>query len=295
MADVPLLLAVASGMVAAVNPCGFALLPAYLGLLLAGDDDGAATGRVVGRALFLSAAMTAGFVAVFATFGLLLAPVAGRLTERLPWLTVALGLLLVAPGVWLLTGRRLPAPRIGRGRAPALTGSASSMALFGVGYASASLTCTIGPFLAVVVSSAKAGSTAEGLLLFLAYAAGMGLVVATAAVAVSLARVSVVNRMRRTGRVVPHVAGAILILTGCYVAYYGWYEIRLAADPGQALTDPIAGAGSPLQELQHWLADGLGRLGVPAMTAVFLLVLAAAAAHRLWRQRDASARSESRQ
>ena len=33
-----LLVSFSAGLVAAVNPCGFALLPAYLGLLVLGED-----------------------------------------------------------------------------------------------------------------------------------------------------------------------------------------------------------------------------------------------------------------
>ena len=45
---------------------------------------------------------------------------------------------------------------------------------FGASYAIASLGCTIAPFLAVVVTSFRSGSTAQGLVLFLVYAGGMG-------------------------------------------------------------------------------------------------------------------------
>ncbi|MDG4856683.1 hypothetical protein P8605_00620 [Streptomyces sp. T-3] len=38
MSDLPLAIALSAGMLAAVNPCGFALLPAYLSLLILGDD-----------------------------------------------------------------------------------------------------------------------------------------------------------------------------------------------------------------------------------------------------------------
>lgn len=48
------------------------------------------------------------------------------------------------------------------------------MALFGMTYATASLGCTIAPFLAIVVSAFRSGSTGEGVALFAAYAAGMG-------------------------------------------------------------------------------------------------------------------------
>ncbi len=68
-------------MLAAVNPCGFALLPAYLTLLVVGDRvDSSFAGRLaaIGRALALTAAMTVGFVAVFGVFGLLAAPLGPR-------------------------------------------------------------------------------------------------------------------------------------------------------------------------------------------------------------------------
>ena len=44
-----LALALAAGMLAAVNPCGFALLPAYLSVLVIGDDSPARRARSVGR------------------------------------------------------------------------------------------------------------------------------------------------------------------------------------------------------------------------------------------------------
>jgi cytochrome c biogenesis protein CcdA len=74
--DAPLALALAAGTLAAVNPCGFALLPAYLSFLVIGDGD-PGRGSAVGRALAATAAMTVGFVAVFGVFGLVVAPVAG--------------------------------------------------------------------------------------------------------------------------------------------------------------------------------------------------------------------------
>jgi cytochrome c biogenesis protein CcdA len=61
------------GMVATFNPCGFAMLPAYLsyflGLENARDTDNRADATVL-RALAVGAAMTAGFVVVFGVLGL---------------------------------------------------------------------------------------------------------------------------------------------------------------------------------------------------------------------------------
>jgi len=134
----------------------------------------------------LTAAMTVGFVAVFGAFGLLAAPAADLVPEHLPWVSVAIGLILAAAGGWLLVGRQLPTLLLKIGTGPQVTRRFGSMTLFGASYAIVSLGCTIGPFLAVVVAGFRTDSIADGIGLFLAYAAGMALV----ALAVALARVS---------------------------------------------------------------------------------------------------------
>jgi cytochrome c-type biogenesis protein len=269
-----LLLALTAGMLGAVNPCGFALLPAYLSVLVAGDQpEGArASAAAVGRALRCTAALTAGYVAVFGAFGLVLAPLTGWLQPRLPWLTVVFGLGLLALGGWLLAGRSLPAPGKGM-RAPRLTGTAASMVLFGMAYAVASLGCAVGPFLAIVVSSLRAGSIGEGVALFVSYAAGMGLVIGVTALAVALVRASVVARLRRVAAYVPRFGGAVLIVAGGYVAYYGWYELRLARDLRASGKDPVVNLASGIQ---HELSGVVGRLGAGWFVLLLaVLVLAA--------------------
>lgn len=262
-------LALAAGVLAAVNPCGFALLPAYLSLLVVGDEPAPRT-AAVGRALGLTAAMTAGFVAVFGLFGLVLAPAMGFVQPRLPWFTIGLGLLLAALGGWLVAGRQLPTLPWKVSRAPALTRSWASMTLFGAAYALASLSCTIGPFLAIVVSSMRAGSPVAGVGLFLAYALGMGLVVGTLALAVALAKASLVRRLRRAAAGLSRAGGVLLVVTGCYVAWYGWYEVHVFAGRG---ADPVVVAGTALQ---HRISGTLDTAGAPIIAVVFVVLLVVA-------------------
>jgi hypothetical protein len=155
-------------------------------------------------------------------------------------------------------------------RAPALTGSAWSMVLFGAAYAIASLGCAVGPFLALVVTSLRAGSVGAGMLLFVAYAAGMGLVVGVTAVAVALVRVSLVTRARRLLGVVPRLGGAVLVASGLYVAYYGWYELRLARDLRLAGHDPVVAAAG---EVQRWLSNLVGAVGAVPLVLLFLALV----------------------
>jgi cytochrome c-type biogenesis protein len=270
-------LAFGAGLLAAVNPCGFALLPVYLSLFVL--DDQSTRLVAAGRALRATAAMTVGFAAVFAAFGLAVAPVAGSVQRYLPGFTVALGVVIIAAGGWAVSGHPLPALRRRRiSRPPGgrpVTASLASMAGFGASYAIASLGCTIAPFLAVVVTAFRAGSTTEGVTLFLAYAAGMGLVVGTAAVAVALARGGLLQRMRRAGPVVARAAGALLIVAGGYVAWYGAWELRVLH--GGAGADPLVEAAGGLQ---RWLAEAIQEFGGWGFLAVLLLLLATAG---LWR------------
>ncbi|MGV9457192.1 cytochrome c biogenesis CcdA family protein [Streptomyces sp. NPDC003635] len=286
MADLPLALALGAGMLAAVNPCGFALLPAYLSLLVLGDDSPSRT-VAVGRALTATVAMTAGFVVLFGTFGLAVQPVAGQVQQHLPWFTIGFGLLIAAAGVWLLTGRSLPnlGPKVRR--APQVTRSLPTMALFGMAYATASLGCTVAPFLAIVVSAFRGGSTGEGIALFAAYAAGMGLIVGAASLAIALARTTAVTPLRRLGALAPRLGGGLLLLVGAYVAYYGWYEIRAQRNP---TADPVVETAGKAQRAAADVLDAAGP-AVIAMVFTVLLLTALVIRYRLSRAR----RSHSRQ
>ncbi|GAB3402325.1 cytochrome c biogenesis CcdA family protein [Flindersiella endophytica] len=269
MADAPFGLALAAGMLAAVNPCGFALLPAYLSFLILGDQErpvGRAT--AVARALVLTAAMTLGFAAVFGLFGLVIAPVAGSIQQHLPWFTIGLGIVLAGIGAWLLAGRAIPGLRL-PSREPksqagkAITRSIPSMAAFGASYAIASLGCAIGPFLGIVVASFDAGSVLAGIGLFVTYALGMGLLVGVAAVAISLAQNTFVHKLRRFTSLVPRVAGGLLVVVGAYVAYYGWYEVRVFS--GADVDDPIVTVVENVQgELAGWLDSLLSTISLAA-------------------------------
>ncbi|MEB3032042.1 cytochrome c biogenesis CcdA family protein [[Mycobacterium] nativiensis] len=255
-------LAFAAGLVAALNPCGFALLPAYLALVVRGEGAG---GRAaVGRALAATAAMTLGFLAVFGVFGLLTVTVAARVQRYLPYATVVIGVVLAGLGVWLLTGRRLAVASFGGRWAP--TARIGSMLGYGVGYACASLSCTIGPFLAVTGAALRGGL--DAVTVYLAYAAGFGLLVGVLAIAVALARSALIDRMRRITRYASRISGALLVVVGGYVGYYGIYEVRLLVLGGSPGDRVLAAAG----RLQGTLAGWVHQQGAWPWLAVLVVV-----------------------
>ncbi|MEV5555323.1 cytochrome c biogenesis CcdA family protein [Nonomuraea wenchangensis] len=261
----PLALALTAGMVAAFNPCGFAMLPAYLTLLINDKQT-----RPIRRALVLAAAMTAGFVTVFGLFGLIVTILAVSVGSHLPWATLAIGAILVALGLWLLSGRELMLrlPGLATGRP---TTSPLSLYGYGLSYAVASLSCTAGPFLAVTSAALSGQGIGGGAAAFTAYALGMGLIIAILSLAVALARATVVTRLRRLLPYVSRASGALLTLAGLYVLYYGWYELRVFA--GQNADDPIVGT---VTAAQTTIAGWVTELGPERLALALALLLALA-------------------
>jgi cytochrome c-type biogenesis protein len=278
-----LLLAVTAGMVAAFNPCGFALLPAYLTLLIGRGSEG----NPLARALTASAAMTAGFVGVFGAFGLVVVPLAISLGTYLSWATVIIGIGFVGLGGWLLAGHELllRLPRLAGG---APTGGAASMVLYGITFAVASLSCTVAPFLAVTTSTFRAQSVGAGIAVFIAYAVGLGIVVGILALAVALAQDGVVRRLRNVLPYVNRISGGLLVIAGAYITYYGAYELRLAG--GQISDDPIISAATTVRGTVARVISAAGPWVLGA--ALVGLVAVGVLVHRVRRTRPADSGNE---
>lgn len=292
-------LAFTAGMVAALNPCGFAMLPAYLTLVVAGEggspdapDRASVLGPALGRALAATAAMALGFLTVFGIFGLLTVSVASFLQRYLPYATVLVGISLVALGFWLLSGRELGVSVARNAARWAPTTRLGSMYSYGVGYAVASLSCTVGPFLAVTGSSLRSGSAWGVLSVYGAYTAGLTLIVGVLAVAAATASTALVDRLRT---VLPHVSrlsGMILIAVGLYVAYYGWFELRLARSAA-GLRDPVIEAAGRVQRVLAGWVYTHGAWPWLAGAAIIAVGTLAVTAARLGRRRRERIRRDS--
>lgn len=277
-----LALAFSAGMVTTVNPCGFALLPAYLSYFLgldvgseeaAGEGDGpiAIDRAPVVRALTVSASVTLGFLVVFAVMGFAWSSVSGLIGQRLPWFTLVVGVVLVITGVAMLRGfepvLRLPKVQLSDNRR-----QLSSMFLYGVSYAIASLSCSIGVFIGIVSTTLERQSLLTGVATFVAFGLGMGATLSILTLAVALARTGIVRSFRR---VLPHVntiSGVLMIVAGLFVGYYAWVELR---ELGSGRSSAVVSWSRDVQSaMQRWVEDvGGGRLAL----AAFIVIAAALA------------------
>jgi cytochrome c biogenesis protein CcdA len=227
VATLPVGYAFGAGMVSTVNPCGFAMLPAYLALYLGtGTEDFYRRPALArgGRALWISAVMTVGFVLLVGAIGTVVA-VGGRLIiTAMPWMGLLVGAALLGIGLWMLTGRSLSArvfhrlaQRIGDPRDV----SARGFFLYGIAFGAASLSCTLPIFLTVVGSAFAAEGAGAGLARFISYALGMGAVVLVLTVTAALVKEALLLRhVRRLMPYVHPVSAWLLVLAGGYIVYY---------------------------------------------------------------------------
>ena len=227
----PLGFAFAAGMASAVNPCGFAMLPAYLGLYLGTNEEATLSGhpvRRMGRAIVVGSAVTAGLVVLFGGAGTVIGLGARTfVVDVLPWVGLVIGIVLSIIGDWLVFGGKLytriaaqASSRIGDPSQVSLRG----YFLFGLSYGTASLSCTLPIFLAVVGSSLAVSRLATSLGQFFLYAFGMGIVIMALTLGMAIFKGGMVRAVRKALPYIQPVGSWLMVLAGMYIVFY-WLTI----------------------------------------------------------------------
>jgi hypothetical protein len=103
----------------------------------------------------------------------------------------------------------------------------------------------------------------------------MGTVVIFLTIATALAKTSLLKALRSMMPYVNRIAGVLLVPTGLYLAYYGWFALRV--QQGRVTRDPIVSFFESIQtNAQSWISDvGPVRLGL-IMTVLIGAALATA-------------------
>lgn len=223
---IPLGFAFAAGMVSAVNPCGFSMLPAYLGLYLGADSqqrsDGRA-GRQLGQGLLVGLSVTAGFVVLFALVGTAIGAGAQFFITSIPWIALSIGVTLAVGGAWMLSGKTLYSA-LGERLAARIGDPAQSNVrgyfLFGLSYGMASLSCTLPIFLAVIGGSIAVANLLSSIGQFILYGLGMGSVIIALTLSMAFFKTALVRLLRRALPYVQPVSAVLLLAAGAYIVYY---------------------------------------------------------------------------
>lgn len=251
--DGPLLIAFAvaalAGLLSFLSPCVLPLVPGYLSYLtgLTGStlDRGTAGGaadpaeisaaggaavatrprRRTGRVLAGVGLFVAGFTAVFTVLGFAAGGAGGWLVEHAPVLERVVGVLVIAMGLAFLGVLSRLVPALDRTVRPStppagLAGAPVLGAVFALGW----VPC-VSPTLAAVLGLAYVeGSAGRGVLLAVAYCAGLGIPFLLVGLGVRAAA-DAVSVVRRHGRWVTRVGGGLLVVVGLLLVTGVWNDL----------------------------------------------------------------------
>lgn len=202
-----------AGVVAAVNPCGFAILPGYIARFL-GEDDPTDRRRSALHGVIVGLAVTAGKLSVFAVLAAVILAGSRTIVRVGPWAGAVMGAVLVLVGLWTLAGRALHV-RVPVLRAANATGYRGAY-IFGVGYGAASLSCCLPIFIGVFagIGGGIARSVTESATLFGAYALGVAVLIVPLFGVTGRLRDTMVVRVRRLARFAAPLSGVLLTVAG---------------------------------------------------------------------------------
>lgn len=245
------------GVLAAVNPCGFVLLPTYLVYYL-GEETALDSTRTVAvaRALRVGTAVSAGFVSLFVVVGVISRLFTDAIEQNAKYASLVIGLGLLGMGIAMIAGwkPRIITPNLATER----TRTVRSMFMFGLAYAVASIGCTIGFLTTVILGSVGRFGFASGVLSVVLYGLGMGLLVTSLTVAIALAKTGFVRFLRHGLRWFDTASGILVTLTGAYLTWYWWGAITERG--GDSVISRVDGWQSSIASFLQ--GQGAWRLGI---------------------------------
>ena len=222
--DIPIAFAFSAGIVAAFNPCGVVMLPAYIGYQLGAVSETDNPLKAVTQGIALGLMATAGFVAFSLVAGIIVTVTGGYIVSIFPIAGLMVGIIILMTGLWLIITKDHLAltvvSRVGLSNRKGYRG----VFIFGILYAVSSLGCAVPIFLAAVgiLSGNQLGDmkVLESIARFVSYGLGMGLVLTSATLGVGLFRDIVTQFIKKIVPLIGVTGNIFLVLSGLYLVYY---------------------------------------------------------------------------
>lgn len=218
-------IAFAAGLLSVLTPCVLPLVPGYLAAISAVEPSRLQERGVARRVVLASLPFVLGFTVVFVLLGAAAAAIGSALDKRLQlefagFCLVVIGLVFVG---------LLPLPE--RIVAPGLLTEArrrGSNLLLGAAFAVCAAPCIGAVLGSILVLAGSLGSVARGVVLLVAYSAGIGFAFVLAGVAFTRAMASF-RWVRDRYRVFQVAGGTILIALGLLLFFgrYWWLQVAL--------------------------------------------------------------------
>tara|TARA_Y100000996_G_scaffold415470_1_gene410388 strand:+ start:918 stop:1646 length:729 start_codon:yes stop_codon:yes gene_type:complete len=222
--DVPFFFAFSAGAIAAFNPCGIAMFPAYVGYSLGNARSSSNPFASLFRGLYLSISLSLGFLVVFGIFGILLAFGGRFIGTLLPIMGFAIGLIITLSGLYLFLSKRNISVQIFNDIQLGNFNGFPQTFLFGIAYAIASLSCALPVFLAavgiVVGSGISLDNSINVVVGSIIYSLGMGAIMSVVTVSSLLFEDATTKFINKLMPIIDQLGKVAMIFAGSYIMYY---------------------------------------------------------------------------
>lgn len=225
----------AAGFWAFLNPCAFAMLPAYVASYLnTSNDSDSTTIYSAARGMTLGIVVSGGFLTVFVLVGIGVSVFSGAFGRYYPWIGTAMGVLLIVLGVFMVAGKNLLmlhvferlAGRISQAKSNTSQRKLNFFYFYGVSYALASLGCAFPIFIPVVVNSFSSNFL-NGIAQFGFYALGMTLPMIGLSLLMVFSKEFVERSIPVVMKAMGWLSGIVVIAAGIYLIWYYLFYTNL--------------------------------------------------------------------
>jgi cytochrome c-type biogenesis protein len=254
------------GVLAAVNPCGFVLLPTYLIYFLGTQEEpNLASGERLRRALSVGSGISLGFLAIFFVIGIISRLFTQWIELNAKYASLAIGVVLLIGGARMLTGwtPKFATPQIGNSNKKTFRATV----VYGVAYAVASIGCTIGFLTTAVFGSIALNGFVSGVISIVLYGAGMAMLVMALTVSLAFAKTGIVAVIKNRLNIIQRLSAIFVTLTGVYLVFYWYAAIN---------EERSAGFVSRIERWQTRVASFLQQQGANRLGVVLSIVVAIA-------------------
>jgi len=222
--EIPIIFAFFSGMAAAFNPCGAAMLPAYIGFQLGTYKSGENLISLMIHGISFGLLSTLGFISLFSLVGVILITGGYFIGKFLPIFGLITGLSICGIGIWLVfTNTNISiqsASKVNLGNTQGIW----NMYIFGIGYGIASLSCALPLFLVAVGliagTSLSSGKIIETIIGCIIYGLGMGVVLILTSIGTIFFKQAISATINKLMKYIEIIGKLGMIVAGSYLIYY---------------------------------------------------------------------------
>jgi cytochrome c biogenesis protein CcdA len=175
------------------------------------------------KALLVGGVVTVGFVVLFGIAGLIIGGGARQVIDFIPWVGLIIGIGLTLVGAWIVGGGKIytsVAQQASSKMGDPSKVSVKGYFLFGLSYGTASLSCTLPIFLAVLGVGVATNTIVDSVVSFVLFGLGMGTVIVVLTIALAVYKGEIAGALRKILPYTQPISATFMILAGTYITFY---------------------------------------------------------------------------